>query len=196
MATTPATPAPPAPQQAPPPRRTNPLWWVLFITLGMIVALGALGIYLFIGFFGRVNISQTAQSVEISTPAGSIRAQKSENVDPGLPLYPGASISDIGAKVEVAGGEEAQFEVIAAKYRTIDPIAKVDSWYGEKLGAEFKREGAGQYVRKRNIVGVQVTSEEIAYISEKDDVVRVVALKKAMNGVEIALVRIAKAEPQ
>jgi malate/lactate dehydrogenase len=51
-------------------------------------------------------------------------------------------------------------------------------------------------VRKKEINGVVLKSSDIAFIADKDDLVRVVALEKKFNGVEIVLLRAGKPEAQ
>jgi hypothetical protein len=185
---------PPVPAQ---PKKSNVGWWILGVLLGGVALLTLGGVFL-ATYFARqmdVKVSSSGESVEVSTPVGSIRASKDASADPGLPLYPGAKITEGAGSVEVATDEEG-VEIIAARYRTIDPMPKVDEWYRGQLGPDFKREGPGVYQRKKEILGIRVSSEDVAFISETDDVIRVVALQRKFNGVDIGLVRIAKKEAQ
>ena len=84
----------------------------------------------------------------------------------------------------------------AAKYRTVDPLATVDDWYREHLGAEFIREGPGVMNRKKDIFGVEVKSSDIAFISDANDMLRVVVLERKGLTTEIALACIGKHETQ
>jgi hypothetical protein len=103
----------------------------------------------------------------------------------------------MGATVEItAPTEEDSVHITAARYRTPDPIEKVDEWYQEKLGPDFTREGPGIAKRKKDILGISVKSSDTAYISEKDDMLRVVALERKGLYTEIALARIGKQETQ
>jgi hypothetical protein len=168
---------------------------VLGILVAAIVLFG-LGAFLAVTFIARtVRVEEAGNKVEIQTPVGSIRASK-DAPNPGLPVYPGATVTDAGAKVELEGPEDESLAIVGAHYRTIDPIEKVDAWYADRLGPEFKREGSGVYLKKKDIIGAQVESGDIAFVSEKDELVRVVALKKKFNAVEIVLLRIGKTEPQ
>jgi hypothetical protein len=180
-----------------PSKRSNTAWWILGVLLGgvALLALGGLLLATYVARQMDVKVTSTGPTVEISTPVGSIRASKDAGADPGLPLYPGAKMTEGAGSVEVAA-DEGGVEVIAAHYRTLDPIAKVDEWYRGQLGPDFKREGPGVYQRKKEILGIRVSSEDVAFISEKSEGVRVVALKKTFNGVDIALVRIAQKEAQ
>jgi hypothetical protein len=127
---------------------------------------------------------------------GSIKASKDAPVDPGLPLYEGAVPSEAPASVELSSPDGQQLSILKMQYRTKDPLVKVDEWYTEKLGREFRREGSGVSTKKKEIFGAEIRSEDVAFISEKDKTMQVVALKKTLSGTEIVLLRISEAEPQ
>jgi hypothetical protein len=186
------------PPVSPPPKKSNVLWWVLGLFLAGVVILGLGGLLIATYVLKDVvQVRETAGQVEVQTPAGSIKVDKTAPPDPGLPVYPGATTAESGATVEItAPDEEDSLHVTAARYRTTDPIEKVDEWYQEKLGSEFTREGPGVARRKRDILGISVKSSDTAYISEKDDTLRVVALERKGLYTEIALARIGKTETQ
>ncbi len=178
-----------------PQKSSSNIWpWVLGLLAICVIVLGA-GTFFVTRFLARnIEVNQAGSSVEINTPVGSLRAAKDENADPGLPIYPGAKLAQPGGTVEFSTPDEEAVNLTAVHYRTLDPIEKVDAWYREQLSPDFKREGAGVMVRKKDINGVIVKSDDIAFISEKEAVVRVVALQKRLNGVEIALLRAGKQE--
>lgn len=178
----------------PTPQRNNLLWWLLGLLVAGIVILGVGGVLAARFFLRSVHVSQ--DRVEVQTPIGEIKVAKNVAADPGLPVYPGAAMVEPGATVELTAPNDEGIHVTAAHYRTSDTLEKVDAWYREHLGPEFEREGAGKAERKKNIFGIQVKSDDVAFISEKNDLVRVVAIEKRMAGVEIALARIGKRETQ
>ncbi len=187
----PSVPVPPAQ-----PQKSNVVLWVLGILAAAVVLFG-LGAFIAVTYVARaVQVNQAGNKVEIQTPVGSIKASKDAAPDTGLPVYPGSTVSESGADVELGVPDEETVKITAAHYRTIDPIGKVDAWYAERLGDEFKREGPGVHLKKKDVIGTQLKSDDIAFVSEKGDFVRVVALKKQFNGVEIVLLRIGKSESQ
>jgi hypothetical protein len=187
-----STPPNPLPQKS-----SSNIWaWVLGLVVTGVVILGAGAWFVTRYLVQSIEVNRAASTVEINTPAGSLKAAKDESADPGLPIYPGAKVAQSGGTVELSTPGEDAVNLTAAHYRTNDPIEKIDAWYREHLNADFKREGPGVMVQKKNISGVIVKSEDIAYISEKDDLVLVVALQKRFNGVEIALLRAGKQETQ
>jgi len=186
-----------APPNPLPQKSSSNIWaWVLGLLLAGAVILGAGAWFITRYLIGTIEVNRANSSVEINTPVGTLKAAKDEKADPGLPIYPGAKLAQAGGTVELSVPGEDSVALTAAHYRTIDPVEKVDAWYREQLSSDFKREGPGVMNRKKEINGVIVKSDDIAFISEKDDVVLVVALQKRFNGVEIALLRAGKQEAQ
>jgi hypothetical protein len=197
MSTTP-TPVPPAPAPPPEPEKKSGLvWWILGVFLAGAVLLGLAGMFA-TSFFLReiVHVREAAGQVEIQTPAGSVKVDPHAGEDPGLPVYPGALVGEAGASVEVTGPTDEAMRITAAHYRTSDPLEKVDEWYQQKLGPEFRREGPGVMNRKKEIFGISVKSSDIAFISDADDLLRVVVIERKALSTHIALARIGQAETQ
>ena len=189
MATTP-------PAAPPPEKKSSLLWWLLGLLLAGIAVLGIGGVLVASFVLRNVEVRKSGNGVQIETPVGGVKVNKDAAADPGLPVYPGAATSESGATVELTGPDEDRFTVTAARYRTADPITKVDEWYQERLGAEFQREGPGVMRRKKDIFGVTVKSSDIAFIAEEKDLLRVVALELKGIYTEVALARIGKQETQ
>jgi hypothetical protein len=194
---TPPIPGQPEQSEPAPQKSSSSVWlWIIGLVVAGTLILGTGALFVTRFLVQRIAISRAGESVEINTPVGSVKATKDESADPGLPIYPGAKLAQAGGSVELGAPDEEAVSLTSAHYRTIDSIEKVDAWYREQLSADFKREGSGVMNHKKNINGILVKSDDIAYISEKDDLVRVVALQKGMNGVEIALLRVGKPEAQ
>lgn len=192
------TPVPNPPPQQPPAfeKKSNLLWWLLGLLGIGIVVLGLSGLLIASYVLKNVQVQQSGSQVEVQTPVGHVKVDKDVAANPGLPVYPGALVSDPGAVVEIGAATEDTVSVIAARYRTPDPLVKVDEWYREQLGPGFQREGPGVMMRKKDIIGIQVKSSDVAFISEEKELVRVVVLERKGNNTEIALVRIGQQESQ
>jgi hypothetical protein len=78
------------------------------------------------------------------------------------------------------------------KYSTSDDLDEVSEWYKQRLGPGYKREDRGTAKRSDQVS----SNADVAYVYEKGDNVRVVALTKKSDGIEIELVRIGKKEVQ
>ncbi len=182
----------PAPQ-----KKSNVLWWVLGIFCAGVVVLGLSALVLASYFLKDARIRGGDARVEISTPAGRLTVAKNAGQETGLPIYPGASaIESKGANIEFSTPEDERVGVAAAHYHTSDPFEKVDAWYRKHLGPEFTREEGDEHTHKVFARGVTLSSRDIAFISDQDDLVRVVAIKRKWDGTEIALARIGKQETQ
>ncbi len=177
--------------------RRSSLWvWLLglFGAGVALLALLALGLTWYIA--RNVERSADGNRVEITTPLGSMRVDKTAAADTDLPVYPGASSGELGATIELTAPDGDALQVSTARYSSADSIDKIDEWYREKLGPDFSREGAGQARRKKDVIGITVHDNDIAFIAQKEGLMRVVALERRMGRVHINLARIAKNETQ
>jgi hypothetical protein len=197
---TPPTPAPGTPPGAPqtaPPKPSSAIWWVLgiFATAVFIVIVGGL---VTAGYFVRnIHVDEKSQKVEVSTPAGKITLHASDSIKSvGLPVYPGAEMADSGGGVELTAPNDKSLAVAGMKYRTSDDLAKVDAWYRKQLGPDFERRVGGDRPGRISIHGVDLERGDLAFISEGEGLVRIVALKNKGDATEIGLVRIGKQETQ
>jgi len=181
----------PAPQ-----KKDNLVWWFIGLVVVAVAVLGLGGILAAYFIRQNVEVIRTDNQVEVRTPAGELKVARNAHVDPGLPVYPGAMLTEPGATVELTSPEEDSLFVTSARYRTPDPIQNVDAWYRENLSLDFEREGPGKMEKKKEVVGIMVKSSDTAYISDKEDALRVVVLERKGLYTEIALARLSKQEPQ
>ena len=188
MSTTPV----PAPQ-----KKSNLLWWLLGFAAVAIAFVMVTGLVLTNLVVKNVRVGERNKQVEISTPAGDLTLSAAGRVkDVGLPIYPGATLAKSGGSVELTMPHEEKVGVSAVHYRTSDPLEKVDAWYGTKLVPEFKREGPKVRKAKVAVVGVEVNSDAVTYVSDRGDSARLVVLERTAGGVNIALARFGAKEAQ
>lgn len=175
-------------------RKGNLVWWLLGLLL-VSLAILLIGAFLVAQYFLRsVQVSREGDQVAISTPAGDIHVDKSGPAETGLPVFPGAEVSERGAAVELTPPGEDPVSILVARYRTQAPLAEVDNWYREQLGRDFVREGPGRTDRKARIFGVDIRSDDTVFVSEGDEQMRVIALRRQGLYTEIALVRVSRRE--
>ncbi len=187
MSTTPIQPAS---------KKSNLLWWVLGF-VGVAAAFATVCGLLLASFFVRgVRVNPTAQQVEVSTPAGQLTLRGGTSKDLGLPVCPGATLVESGGSLEFTTSQDEKVGVTGVHYHTADSLDKVDAWYRTHLGSEFVREGPGKKAATVHGHGVTISSMDIAFIADKDDLVRMVVLERRGTGVEIALVRMGQQEAQ
>jgi hypothetical protein len=178
-----------------PPQKNRTLWWILGV-FGMVCAvLVVLGLVVGLYFARHVRVKQSAQQVSITSPVGDLKVHENEAGNTtGLPVYPDATASKSGATVEFQpAGEDAGTRIVAAEYFTGDSLDKVEAWYAKQLGPEFTLEKHGH---GRRIAGWNSGDADAAFVDEKPDRTRVVAIERSDERVKITLVRVSKREPQ
>ncbi len=176
-------------------KKSSVLVWILGVLVAAVVILG-LGAFLAVRFLAReVQVIRTGDTVTLATPAGELKVSKGGD-ETGLPEHPAAKLTEPGASItiEAASGEEA--EVTVAKYRTDEPLDQVDAWYQQRLGPDFEREGAGKMERKKSVFGVEIRSDDVVFLNDKEGLKQFVALRRAGAGTEIILIRISESVPQ
>lgn len=177
-------PMPPAPRKS-----GEWLWWVLGFAGAALILLIVGGLAIARLVVKNVRVAHKGQQVEVATPVGDFSVTSTPAKDVGLPVYPGATPVEPGKNVELGLPEEEGVGIAAAKYCSTDPLGRVDAWYRGHLGPEFRRETGD---KNGNIRVHGIMTEGVAYVAEKGDDVRVVAMSKKLGGIEIALLRIGK----
>ena len=181
------------PPQQPPRKSNNAVLWILAIVGGGFVILVIGGLLIAGMFIKHVHVNGSGQRVEIETPAGSLSVNGDQLHATSLPVYPGAKqVKSQGANLEFSGDSGAGMGISTEKYNTPDDLDVVSAWYQQRLGAGYRREEKGSGNHRDHVS----SDADVAYVYEKGDNVRVVALTRKSDGVEIALVRIGKKEVQ
>lgn len=192
--------APPFRPVPPPRKSSNAIWWVLGIIGACIVLVIIGGLLVVSALVHRVKVNARDNKVEIQTPMGSLKVNQDSAHASGLPVYPGATPEKTeGANLEISGmnGKSAGFAI--EKYTTDDSRDTVQTWYASKLGAEFKLKVASEGDHNNdNIPGVpvHVSTTDVAFVDDRGDGARVVALAHHGEGTEITLIRVGKKEAQ
>jgi hypothetical protein len=184
----------PNPAPAPPPKN-NALLWILLMLGGVLVVCLVGGLLLAAYIAKGVRVEESGKSVEVSTPVGKIAINKNTTPEIGLPVYPGATaLESNGANIEFTTEVGGRLAVAAAHYRATDPLEKVAAWYRQRLGPDFVREVRGAHAHE--IEGIHTGDADVAFVSDQDSLVRIVAIKKKLDGVEIGLARAGQQQPQ
>jgi hypothetical protein len=183
--------APVPPQQ--PPKRNDAVLWIIAIVAGGFVVLVLGGLLVASMFIRRVHVNDSGKQVEIETPAGSLRVNGEQVHSTGLPVYPGAEpVKSEGAALELSAATGAALGIATEKYSTSDDLDQVSAWYQQKLGPGYKREEHGSAGHREHVS----SDADVAFVYEKGDTNRIVALRKKSEGVEIELLSIGKKEVQ
>jgi hypothetical protein len=185
------------PYQQPPKKSSNVIWWVLGIIGACIVLVMIAGLIVVSALVHRVKVNARDNKVEIETPVGSLKVNQDSAHATGLPVYPGATPEKSqGANFEVsANGKSAGLAI--EKYNSDDPRETVQAWYANRLGPDFKLQVATPGDNDQ-IPGVPVkmNSTDVAFVNDRGDGAKVVALARHGEGTEITLVRVGKKEAQ
>ena len=187
-------------QPTPPPRRppNNAVWWILGIVGSCIVIMILLGLTFAGLFLRRVNIRNDGKSVEIQTPVGQIAVNKGEHAT-GLPLYPGATKytgdDPQGGSADISFGDQG-VGIATEAYVSADSLDKVKDWYRDQLGSNFRLESGKDQHAQLGHAKISVSDEDLAFVDDRGDSVRLVALKRTNDGVKITLLRLGKREAQ
>jgi len=191
MATSPQPPRPPAPPQ-PPGSRSN-IAIIAILLLALIVLVGGIGVWIGVRVLSNavhVHVDQADggnKEVSIKTPLGSLEVNQGVNeASLGLPIYPGATAikEHDSATVSLDIADQAKVRVLAGKFETSDPMAKVVAFYHEHLGAEVTK------YKERDEEGKTVF--EIKHDKEQ----KVVALKSEGDKTVIELVRVSEGKAE
>jgi hypothetical protein len=194
MSTGPAQ--PPMYQPAQPPRRNNAIWWILGIIAAAIIVMFLFGVTLAGLFIHHLRVHNSGDKVDIQTAVGSLSVDKAGPHATGLEVYPGSSPSsdNKGASVNLSANDTA-VGIATEQYQTKDPIDFVQAWYKKRLGPEFRLET--NHDNTDHSSGHAIINEnDVAFVDDHHNGVRVVALKKISEGTEITLVRVGTKETQ
>jgi hypothetical protein len=128
---------------------------IALLVLALIVLVSGIAVWTGLRFLShnlRLQVEERGsgrKEVSINTPVGSIEVHHEVSEDSlGLPIYPGAiRVKDNdSAAVNLAFGDEASVQVLAAKFETPDSLERVKAFYNGRLGSavsKFTDQGAG-----------------------------------------------------
>jgi len=177
-------------------RSNNAVWWILGIVGGGIVLLTLSALSLATLIIHHVNVKDTARNVDTETPVGEIMVNKAGLHATGLPVYPGAAAADQkSASVEI-NANNTGLGIATESYATNDPLTKVEDWYRKRLGTEFRLETGNNKPFLREKYDVDTGDHAVAFVDDRGDAARVVALDNSAGGTKIKLVRAGKKEVQ
>jgi hypothetical protein len=171
------------------------LWMMLAFFAGLSILLGG-GFFLASRIMRTVGLSASMNKDTVRTPIGSFRMEKESAVGPGLPLYPHASLILPGEEASAEAIQNAKRGMDSVNYHSPDLRDSVDNWYSKHLGPEFKRHDAGETPLPDIFRDVRVSDNDIAFVAERGQQVRIVALSLDATGTKISLIRFDKPAAQ
>lgn len=166
------------------------LWMMIGFFIGLLILVGGgfLLVNRVVRAFGLSAASSNKNTVH--TPGGSFRLQKQDQVGPGLPVFPRASLELPDGSDTAATIKEAQNGINVSTYHTTDIRDYVDNWYSQHLSPEFKRHDSGEKPLPEIFKDANVSNSDIAFVAERGSQVRIVALSIDEGGTKISLIRV------
>ena len=142
-----------------------------------------------------LQIRAEGDKTTVRTPLGDFRVEKAQEVGPGLPVYPQASL------VLPGGGplhlpKDNQPQVVASTYHTNSSREYVANWYLGHLSPEFVRQDPGPKTLPQAFQESPITEADVVFVGERGDQVRLVCLTAEDLGTKITLLRSAKQPSQ
>ena len=163
------------------------LFMMLAMTCGFCVLLGV-GLLMASRVIGALGLRAGSDKTTVRTPLGEFRVEKAREVGPGLPVYPAATLVLPGAAAHLAANDD-QPQVISSTYHTNSSREYVATWYVEHLSSEFARQDAGSKKLPEAFRNSRISDDDIAFVGERGEQVRVVALAIDEMGTKITLLR-------
>jgi len=164
------------------------LFMMIAMTCGFCVLIGG-GLYTASRLIQALQFRSGSDKSTIRTPIGDFRTQKAQQVGPGLPVYPQADLVLPGAEPARAALENDPNQPVFSTYHTTATREFVATWYTEHLSAEFTKQDAGPKKLPEVFRNSHITDDDIAFVGERGNQVRVVSLTADETGTKIVLLR-------
>jgi len=163
------------------------------MTCGVCVLLAG-GLLMASRVINALGLRSGSDKTTVRTPIGDYRLEKAQQVGPGLPVYPAASLVLPGPEAARAAAETSsdQPQVVSSTYHTNSSREFVVNWYVEHLSAEFARQDSGPKKLPEEFRNSPIPDADVAFVGERGDQIRVVDLAEDDGGTKITLLRSAK----
>jgi hypothetical protein len=170
------------------------MWMMIGLFTGLAMLLAG-GLFLASRVVRSMGLSAASAKDTVRTPGGSFRLERETEVGPGLPVYPRSSLVVPDDDTAGAAIKQAQNGIETSTYHTTDTRDFVDSWYTKHLSPEFTRRDAGDKPVPAIFSDTRVSDNDIAFVAEREQMVRIVALSLDSGGTKISLIRFSKTSP-
>jgi len=132
----------------------------------------------------------------VRTPLGDYRVEKAQEVGPGLPVYPQATLVLPGGEPVHPPANVNHPQVVTSTYHTNSSREYVANWYLGHLSPEFVRQDPGPKNLPEAFQESPITEADIIFVGERGEQVRLVCLTTDDMGTKISLLRSAKQPSQ
>jgi len=159
---------------------------MIAMTCGFCVLLGG-GLLMASRVINALGLRAGSDKTTVRTPLGEFRVEKAKEVGPGLPVYPAATLVLPGSAAAPPSDDQPQ--VLASTYHTNSSREYVVNWYLEHLSPEFARQDSGPKKLPEAFRDSHISDDDITFVGERGDQIRVVALALDDMGTKITLLR-------
>jgi hypothetical protein len=167
------------------------LFMMLAMTCGFCILLGG-GLLMASRVIQALGLREASDKGTVRSPVGDYRLEKASAVGPGLPVYPQSTLVLPGAEAARVPAVAGQPQVVASTYHSNASREYVVNWYVEHLSPEFARQDSGTTNLPAAFQNSRISEEDVTFLGERGDQVRLVALAQEDTGTKITLLRFSK----
>lgn len=164
------------------------LFMMIALTCGFCVLLSG-GLLMASRVINALGLRAGSDKTTVRTPLGEFRLEKAKEVGPGLPVYPAATLVLAGSAAAHLPLSDDQPQVLSSTYHTNTSREYVATWYLEHLSPEFARQDSGPKKLPEALRNAHISDDDIAFVGERGDQIRVVELALDEIGTKITLLR-------
>jgi len=161
---------------------------MLAMTCGFSILLGG-ALLMTSRVINALGLRAGSDKTTVRTPLGEFRVEKAREVGPGLPVYPAAALVLRGSPDAHVPLDDDRPQVMASTYHSNASREFVANWYLEHLSPEFARQDSGPKKLPEALRNAHISDDDIAFVGERGDQIRVVALTLDEMGTKITLLR-------
>jgi hypothetical protein len=170
------------------------MWMMIALFTGLGILLGG-GLFVASRVLRTMGLTAASAKDTIRTPGGTFRLEKETEVGPGLPIYPRSSLVVPDDETAAAAVRQAQSGIETSLYHTTDLRDYVDTWYTGHLSPEYTRHNPGDKTYPEALSEARVSDQDITFVAEREQMVRIVALSQDSGGTKISLIRFKNSSP-
>jgi hypothetical protein len=167
------------------------LFMMIAMTCGVCILVGG-GFLMTSRLINTLALRNSSDKATVRTPLGDFMVDKAKEIGPTLPVYPASTLVLPGTQAARLPSSESLPQVVTSNYHTNSSREYVANWYAEHLSPEFVRQDSGPKNLPEAFRESHISEDDIAFVGERGDQIRVVVLGSDSMGTKIALLRSAK----
>jgi hypothetical protein len=167
------------------------LFMMIAMTCGFCILLGG-GLLMASRVINALGLRASSDKGTVRSPLGDFRMEKASAVGPGLPVYPQSTLVLPGAEAARVAAVADQPQVVSSTYHSNASREYVVTWYLEHLSPEFARQDSGNKNLPAAFQNSSISEDDVTFLGERGDQVRLVALAQEDTGTKITLLRFSK----